>query len=127
MMLASAVDTFLDRTIAPGYGRYGLRLRRRLPGWPDDPPRMDGKVVLVTGAASGLGLAAAQGFASLGARVLAVAGNEERAKDAQRAITGDVEGVACDVSSVGALEALAAEVGHVDVLVNNAGVMPRER
>ena len=111
----------------PGYGKYGLTLRKRLPGWPDDPPRMDGKVVLVTGAASGLGLAAAQGFASLGARVLAVARNDERAQDAERAITGDVRGVACDVSSVAALEALAAGVGHVDVLVNNAGVMPSER
>ena len=126
-MLASAVDTLLDRTIAPGYGKYGLTLRKRLPGWPADPPRMDGKVVLVTGAASGLGLAAAQGFASLGAQVLAVARNDKRAKDAERAITGDVRGVACDVSSVAALEALAAGVGHVDVLVNNAGVMPSER
>jgi len=126
-MLASAVDTLLDRTIAPGYGKYGLTLRRRLPGWPADPPRMDGKVVLVTGAASGLGLAAAQGFASLGAQVLAVARNDKRAMDAERAIVGDVRGVACDVSSVAALEALAASVGHVDVLVNNAGVMPSER
>ncbi len=126
-MLASALDTLLDRTIAPGYGKYGLTIRRRLPGWPADPPRMEGKVVLVTGAASGLGLAAAQGFASLGAQVLAVARNDERAKDAERAISGDVRGVACDVSSVAALDRLAADVGHVDVLVNNAGVMPSDR
>src|SRR5262245_23498191 len=119
------VDTLLDRTIAPGYGKYGLVIRRRLPGWPADPPRLDGKVVMVTGAASGLGLAAAQGFASLGARVLAVARNEERARDAERAISGDVEGVACDVSSVAALRALAER--DVDVLVNNAGVMPASR
>src|SRR3954470_12161247 len=121
------VDTLVDRTIAPGSGKCGLRLRRRLPGWPDDPPRMDGKVVLVTGAASGIGEAAAQGFASLGARVLAVARNEQRARDAERAITGDVEGLACDVSSVAALRALAERVDRVDVLVNNAGVMPDER
>src|SRR3954453_17580646 len=121
------VDPLLDRTIAPGYGKYGLRLRRRLPRWPADPPRMDGKVVLVTGAASGIGQAAAQGCALLGARVLAVARNEQRARDAEAALTGDVHGVACDVSSVAALRSLAAEVGHVDVLVNNAGVMPPER
>lgn len=121
------IDTLLDRTIAPGYARTGLALRRRLPGWPADPPRMDGQVVMVTGAASGLGLAAAQGFAALGATVLAVARNEERARDAERAISGDVRGLACDVSSVAALRALAAGVERLDVLVNNAGVMPPER
>jgi NAD(P)-dependent dehydrogenase (short-subunit alcohol dehydrogenase family) len=121
------VDTLLDRTIAPGYGKYGLALRRRMPGWPDDPPRMDGKVVLVTGAASGIGQASAQGFALLGAKVLAVARNEQRARDAEAGVTGDVSGVACDVSSVAALRELAASLRHVDVIVNNAGVMPPER
>jgi NAD(P)-dependent dehydrogenase (short-subunit alcohol dehydrogenase family) len=121
------VDTLLDRTIAPGYGKFGLALRRRLPGWPADPPRLDGKVVVVTGAASGIGQAAAQGFASLGAKVLAVARNEQRAADAERALGGDVQGVACDVSSVAAARELAARLGRVDVLVNNAGVMPPER
>ena len=121
------LDTLLDRTIAPGYGRAGLALRRRLAGWPADPPRMDGQVVMVTGAASGIGLAAAQGFASLGATVLAVARNERRARDAEQALDGDVRGVACDVSSVAALRELAAGVERLDVLVNNAGVMPRER
>src|SRR3954447_15891273 len=125
--LQMLIDTLLDRTIVPGYGRFGLQLRRRLPHWPADPPRMDGKVVLITGAASGIGQAAAQGFALLGARVLAVARNEARARDAEAAIVGDVAGVGCDVSSVGALRELAATVGHVDVLVNNAGVMPDER
>ena len=99
------MDTALDRTIAPGYGNIGLAIRRRLPGWPADPPRMDGKVVLITGAASGIGLAAGQGFARLGATVLAVGRNEERAHDAARAIGGDARGIACDVSSVAALKA----------------------
>src|SRR3954471_24146366 len=95
------IDTLLDRTIAPGYGRFGLTARRRMPGWPADPPRMDGTVVLITGAASGIGQAAAQGFALLGARVVAVARNEDRARDAEAAIVGDVKGIGCDVSSVG--------------------------
>ena len=126
--MASLVDTALDRTIAPGYGNVGLAIRRRLPGWPADPPRMDGKVVLITGAASGIGLAAGQGFARLGATVLAVGRNEERAADAARAIGGDARGIACDISSVAALRALPERVGdRLDVLVNNAGVMPDER
>src|SRR3954462_8317045 len=121
------LDTLLDRTIAPGYGKLGLVLRRRMTGWPADPPRMDGQVVMVTGAASGLGLAAAQGFASLGATVLAVARNQQRAEDAQRALSGDAHGIVCDVSSVAALRDLARSLDRVDVIVNNAGVMPPER
>jgi dehydrogenase/reductase SDR family protein 12 len=124
------IDELLDRAIAPGYGRFGLAVRRRLPGWPADPPRMDGQVVLVTGAASGLGLAAAQGYARLGATVLAHGRNDERAADAVAQVRAavpraDVRPVACDVSSVAALAAL--EVERLDVLVANAGVMPPER
>ena len=94
--MSSLVDTALDRTIAPGYGNVGLAIRKRLPGWPEDPPRMDGQVVLITGAASGIGLAAGQGFARLGATVLAVGRNQQRADDAARAIGGDARGIACE-------------------------------
>ena len=48
MTLASALDTALDRTVALSYGNTGLAVRRRLSNWPDDPPRLDGKVVVVT-------------------------------------------------------------------------------
>jgi dehydrogenase/reductase SDR family protein 12 len=130
----AVVDTALDRSIALGYGKVGLAARRRLPGWPADPPRMDGAVALVTGAASGLGLAASQGFARLGATVHAVARNPARADDAaaevRRAVPGaDVRPVACDVSSLKELRSLAARFDEqrLDVLVNNAGVMPDER
>ncbi|MEJ7892729.1 MAG: hypothetical protein WKF94_08810 [Solirubrobacteraceae bacterium] len=64
MTAAAALDTFLDRTIAFGYGNVGLAIRRRLPDWPADPPRMDGKVALVTGAGSGPGRASAPRTAS---------------------------------------------------------------
>ncbi len=130
------IDSLLDRSIALGYGRTGLWIRRRLPTWPADPQPMPGKVVLVTGAASGLGLAACQGFARLGARVLAVARSDERAAQAVAKIRQAVpdaraEPLACDVSDLRALRAFAARLDDsepkLDVLVNNAGVMPPER
>ena len=126
------IDDALDRTIVLGYGRVGLLARRRLPGWPTDPPRIDGAAVLVTGAASGLGLAAACGFARLGATVHALARDPARAEEAvgrvQAAVPGaDVRPQACDLSSLHAVSAFAARELRFDVLVNNAGVMPPER
>jgi dehydrogenase/reductase SDR family member 12 len=130
------IDTTLDRSILLGYGHPGLAVRRRLPGWPPDPPRMDGKVVLITGAASGIGLAAARGFAELGAVVAAVARNQDRARevvDQVREVVprADVRPWACDVSSVAEIrrfaERFAQTEPRLDVLVNNAGVMPDAR
>jgi len=130
------IDTALDRSIVLGYGRLGLLARRRLPGWPADPPRMDGSAVLVTGAASGLGLAAARGFARLGATVFALARDPRRAEHAVAEIrssvpSADARGQACDLSSLAAVKSFAEEFAarepRLDVLVNNAGVMPRER
>ena len=136
MDLPGLVDTALDRSIALGYGNVGLRVRRALPGWPADPPRMDGRVALVTGAASGIGLAAAAGFARLGASVRALARTEQRAGEAVAQVLeqvpgADVRPVACDVSSLAELRAFVARFSaaeeRLDVLVNNAGVMPDER
>src|ERR1700689_4936502 len=90
-----------------------------------------GKVVLVTGAASGMGRATAHLFADEGARVAVVDVGEERVLavvDEIRAVHGGdaAEGFVCDVSSLPALKGLVAAVvawgGGIDALVNNAGV-----
>ncbi|MEV4440377.1 SDR family oxidoreductase [Streptomyces sp. NPDC049577] len=93
-------------------------------------PHFAGRLVLVTGAASGIGRATAFAFAEAGARVVAVDRNAEgAARTAELArLTGAPEAWAecADVSDEQAMEKLAAKVaaeyGVVDVLVNNAGI-----
>ena len=127
--LASAVDAAMDRTVAPGYTRLGLAVRRRLPGWPADPApgSMTGKVALVTGASSGLGIATAEGLAALGADVHLVVRDEQKAAPVAAAVGGTVH--RCDVGDLDDVRRFAATLGldRVDVLVHNAGVMPPER
>jgi NAD(P)-dependent dehydrogenase (short-subunit alcohol dehydrogenase family) len=90
---------------------------------------LDGKVAIVTGASSGLGVAFAQGFAEAGADVALGARRIERMAETARLVeeTGRRSiTVATDVASPEACDALVAatmsEFGRVDVLVNNAGV-----
>ncbi len=93
-------------------------------GW----PRMDGKVILLTGATSGIGRVAARELASAGATLVVV--GRDRAKldrllDELR--LHRVEGLLADLSSLAEVRRLAAEVrarhDKLDVLVNNAGAL----
>lgn len=101
---------------------------QRAPGKYAD--RFGGQLVLVTGAASGIGRATAFAFAEAGARVVAVdRDGEGAARTAEMArLVGAPEawGECVDVSDEQAMEKLAAKVaaeyGIVDVLVNNAGI-----
>ncbi|MEI5524580.1 SDR family oxidoreductase [Streptomyces brasiliscabiei] len=94
------------------------------------PDRFGGQLVLVTGAAGGIGRATALAFAEAGARVVAVDLDAEGAtRTAELArLTGAPEAwaEAVDVSDEQAMEKLAVKVrttyGVVDVLVNNAGI-----
>ena len=134
-MISSLFDSILDRTVVGGYTKVGYRLRS--PAWDaGDLTSMDGRTVLVTGATSGLGLAAAEGFARLGARVRLLARSKERGEQARAAVvraTGndDVRTYLGDVSDLGDVRAcatrFAADEPRLDVLVNNAGVLPSER
>jgi len=91
--------------------------------------QLDGKVAVITGAASGIGLATAARFAAAGMKVV-MADVEKPALD--RAVAGlreshpDVVGVQTDVSSAESVQALAVETlatfGAVHVVFNNAGV-----
>ncbi len=88
--------------------------------------RLAGRVAVVTGAGSGIGLATVRRFAAEGARVVAV----DIAAEAGRAAADEVGGIfiACDVSDEDAVRELfarvAGELGTVDIAFNNAGISP---
>lgn len=86
--------------------------------------KMDGKVVIITGGASGIGAGMVEVFVEEGAKVIAADINEDALKVASE--KENVYGMKLDVSSDEAWEALVEEVkekfGKIDVLINNAGV-----
>jgi NAD(P)-dependent dehydrogenase (short-subunit alcohol dehydrogenase family) len=88
--------------------------------------RFTGKVVLITGGSSGIGLAAAQLFAAEGAQLVLVGRGPGALAAARAQVGGDVRTVAADVARVDDIERVIAEVkkrhGHLDVLFANAGM-----
>jgi dehydrogenase/reductase SDR family protein 12 len=123
----------MDLTVAPGYTKIGFRARRAM-GWKQlEPGCMSGRRVIVTGAASGLGLAAARNLRELGAHMLVR--DADRGQRAAEQIEGAGEGAVeveiADLSSVASVRAFASRFSSrhrgLHVLINNAGVLSRER
>ncbi len=90
---------------------------------------LDGATAVITGGSRGIGLAAARGMGLLGATVVLVGQDADRAEAAAESLRSegiDAMGAACDVSDHGSVAALAARLGplgQADILVASAGVM----
>lgn len=94
--------------------------------------KFDGKLMIVTGGASGIGKATALLMAENGADVAIVDLNPEAAEAAcgeVRALGVKAQAYGCDVSDYAKVEAtvkqIADDFGHIDILFNNAGIAPR--
>jgi NAD(P)-dependent dehydrogenase (short-subunit alcohol dehydrogenase family) len=87
--------------------------------------RLEGKVAVITGANSGIGLATSRRFAMEGARVFMTARRGKELEAAVAEVGGSARGIQCDVSRLAELERLFAiireEAGSIDVLFANAG------
>jgi len=90
--------------------------------------RLKDKVALVTGGATGIGLAVARQFSEEGAKVVICGRTEERLRDAVKKMSdvGEVHFFVVDVSARAQVDALITKIigqfGRIDILVNNAGV-----
>jgi NAD(P)-dependent dehydrogenase (short-subunit alcohol dehydrogenase family) len=100
-------------------------------GWDvADLPDQRGRIVVVTGATSGLGRATAAALAQAGAHVVLAVRDTERGERAAAGMTGSTEVRRLDLADLASVRAFASTwAGSLDVLVNNAGVMavPRGR
>jgi NAD(P)-dependent dehydrogenase (short-subunit alcohol dehydrogenase family) len=135
--LRRTLDTVLDRAVVPGYTKIGYWVRRT--GWAPDDPRpgsLAGQRALVTGASSGLGQAAAEGLARLGATVHLLVRDEAKGRRVLEELRADLPDAdlhleVCDVSDLADVrrfaDDLTARVDRLDVLVHNAGALPPER
>lgn len=88
-----------------------------------------GKVAVVLGATSGIGIAVAEKFAEEGARVVVVGRNEERGGTVVRSIAeagGEAQFVRCDITSeadiINLMDDTVKAYGRIDILIGNAGI-----
>jgi NAD(P)-dependent dehydrogenase (short-subunit alcohol dehydrogenase family) len=92
------------------------------------PPSVQGKVIAITGGASGIGLATARFLSGRGARLVLIDLDEAVAAQAAESLAGEALGLAADVTDSGAIAVAlmraAERFGRLDVVVANAGVAP---
>ena len=133
----SILDDLLEIAVIPSFSRIGPAVRRRLFDW--TKPATDsliGRTVLITGPTSGLGRAATEAIAALGATVVLVGRSEVRLAavrddlvrrhgvDRFPVVVADM-GVLTSVQA--AVERVMATQDRIDVLVDNAGAIFPER
>jgi NAD(P)-dependent dehydrogenase (short-subunit alcohol dehydrogenase family) len=127
------IDDALEISVVGSFTRIGPAVRRRLFGWTDAPVgALAGRTALVTGPTSGLGRAATQRLAELGARVILV-GRDRTKLNRLASELGSLHGedrfpiIVADMSSLGSVRAAAKTVletePRLDVLIDNAGAI----
>lgn len=127
--VARALDALLEATVAGSFSRVGYLVRRVAEGW-DDPPRADGRVIVVTGASSGIGKAATLALGELGAEVWALGRDVRRTREVAETVRsrgGRAESAVVDIADGASVAAFAGRFrsarDHLDGLVHCAGAL----
>lgn len=139
-MTLRAVEALADKALDAsllGYTRLGYGVRRRSSSWPQLPSdALAGRRVIVTGATSGIGEAAAVQIALLGGHVDLVARNPDKGAASAARVEAAVGRAAatvweCDLARFSSIDAFVTAyraAGHRPAgLVHNAGVLPAQR
>ena len=131
--VADGVDAALEWTVIGSFTRLGSFLRRRLEHWPSlQDMRLEGRVIVLTGATSGLGWEAARAFARMGATLEILARSAAKAEQACAALREETQNpnvgfVVADTGDLSALRRAAAELLRrhpaIHVLIHNAGAL----
>ena len=87
-------------------------------------PDLTGRVVVVTGASSGIGAASARALAGAGAKVVLAVRDTAKGERIAASMPGDTEVRSLDLEDLASVRAFAAAwTGPIDILINNAGIM----
>ena len=131
-----AVDWALEATVVGSFSRIGFVARRNLFHWDAEPnPDLTGRVVLITGATGGLGAAAAEALAALGADVWIVGRDRSRTEAARASISamnpaGRVHTAIANLAALDDVRKLAELVRTstdcLDAVIHNAGALTHE-
>lgn len=135
-LLRSGLGRLFDATIAPSFGAPGYELRSATWDPESFPSDLRGRVIAITGANAGLGLATSRALGERGATVLMLCRSQARAEEAIGALVadgippGNLEFVQCDLADLASVRAAAETIGQrpkLDALVHNAGMLVHER
>jgi len=135
--LRNLVDEALDATVAAGYSRIGYEIRSRSEQWEAlSSSALEGRVVVITGATSGLGLATARRVRSLGATLVLVGRDRERTEKVRRDLVDEITSAAtvdvvvadmAELTQVRDAGRRISAMSRVDVLIHNAGALSKQR
>lgn len=133
---ADVADRLVEAPVVTSFTNLGAALRRRLDDWSDlDAYDLTGRVVVVTGSASGIGRAAARQLGACGATVVVTSRDHAKAARVRNELAdetgGDFAAMVVDTGDLDAVRRFCGEVlaAHdtLDVLVHNAGALSNER
>jgi NAD(P)-dependent dehydrogenase (short-subunit alcohol dehydrogenase family) len=136
-MIGRIADALIEAPVVTSFTRFGYDARRLLAGWtPLDDYDLTGRVIVVTGATSGLGRAAAEQFARCGATLIVVGRSAARNEGVVVELTTgtgnpSITQVPADMGDLEQVRHLAERVltdhDRLDVLIHNAGSLDAAR
>ncbi len=127
-----AADGIIEAPVVSSFTSVGYAARKRIDQWTDlGSYDLDGQVIVITGATSGLGKSAAKTFQRLGATVVVWGRNPEKTERVARELGPNVDHVVGDMSELADVRAgaqtLLDRYPTIDVLIHNAGALSDQR